>query len=102
MKNIDCKIDCCDAFEWLHKMNDNSVDLILTDPPYESLEKYRAIGTTTRLKISKGSNNEWFPTVPNDRFEELLAHFFRVLKHSTSTAVINEELFLNSKMFILL
>jgi site-specific DNA-methyltransferase (adenine-specific) len=69
-----------DAVEWLRLLPDTSVDLIVTDPPYESLEKHRAIGTTTRLKHSKASSNDWFEIFPNERFEELLTELFRVLK----------------------
>jgi len=69
-----------DAVEWLRELETKSVDLIVTDPAYESLEKHRAKGTTTRLKVSKGSSNEWFPIFPNARFEELFAELYRVLK----------------------
>ena len=44
-----------DAIAWLKTLESNSVDLVITDPPYESLEKHRKIGTTTRLKNSKSS-----------------------------------------------
>ena len=72
-----------DAVEWLRSLEADSVDLLITDPPYESLEKHRAIGTTTRLKHSKASSNDWFPIFPNDRFAELFTEVFRVLqKHS--------------------
>ncbi|AKT44168.1 uncharacterized protein CMC5_084080 [Chondromyces crocatus] len=57
-----------------------SVDLVITDPPYESLEKHRAIGTTTRLKHSKASSNDWFTIFPNARFDELFSEIWRVLK----------------------
>lgn len=69
-----------DALVWLKSLPDNSVDLMITDPPYESLEKHRARGTTTRLKESKGSSNQWFSIFPNDRFPEFFAEVFRVLK----------------------
>jgi site-specific DNA-methyltransferase (adenine-specific) len=69
-----------DAVAWLRSLDDASVDLIITDPPYESLEKHRNIGTTTRLKQSKASSNQWFQIFPNDRFEELLIELYRVLK----------------------
>lgn len=82
MSIFDYTIDCEDAFTWLKKIKDKSVDLIVTDPPYESLEKHREIGTTTRLKMSAGSSNEWFPIIKNDRFEELLIQFYRVLKYN--------------------
>jgi site-specific DNA-methyltransferase (adenine-specific) len=69
-----------DAVAWLRSLPDASVDLIITDPPYESLEKHRSIGTTTRLKHSKASSNDWFQIFPNDRFEELFIELYRVLK----------------------
>lgn len=69
-----------DAIEWLKTLPAGSVDLFITDPPYESLEKYRKIGTTTRLKVSKSSSNQWFDIFPNSRFEEMLREMYRVLK----------------------
>jgi site-specific DNA-methyltransferase (adenine-specific) len=69
-----------DAVEWLRSLPAASADLLITDPPYESLEKHRAIGTTTRLKHSKGSSNDWFAIFPNGRFPELFEAAFRVLK----------------------
>jgi site-specific DNA-methyltransferase (adenine-specific) len=69
-----------DAVEWLGALPASSVDLVVTDPPYESLEKHRAIGTTTRLKHSKSSSNDWFSIFPNSRFPELFAAVHRVLK----------------------
>ena len=69
-----------DAVEWLRALPSASVDLVITDPPYESLEKHRAIGTTTRLKHSKASSNDWFSIFPNARFPELFEAAHRVLK----------------------
>jgi site-specific DNA-methyltransferase (adenine-specific) len=69
-----------DAIDWLKTLPDESIDLVITDPAYESLEKYRSIGTTTRLKHSKSSSNDWFSIFPNDRFPELFAEIYRVLK----------------------
>ncbi len=69
-----------DAVEWLRSLSTGSVDLIVTDPAYESLEKHRARGTTTRLKHSKASSNDWFRVFPNSRFPELFDEAFRVLK----------------------
>lgn len=62
-----------DATEWLRGLPSGSVDLIVTDPPYSSLEKHRKIGTTTRLKKA------WFDVVPNEYFEEWLRQAYRVL-----------------------
>lgn len=74
------RLDCEDAVEWLRGLPPLSVDLVVTDPPYESLEKHRAVGTTTRLKHSKASSNDWFEVFPNVRFPELLVEIHRVLK----------------------
>jgi site-specific DNA-methyltransferase (adenine-specific) len=72
-----------DAVRWLQGLPSQSVDLLITDPAYESLEKHRAVGTTTRLKHSKSSSNDWFQVFPNSRFGELFAQAYRVLKRDT-------------------
>lgn len=66
-----------DAVVFLSRLPDESIDLAITDPPYESLEKHRKVGTTTRLK------KEWFEIFPNSRFEELFHQIYRVLKKNT-------------------
>ena len=72
-----------DAVDWLRDLATESVDLVITEPAYESLEKHRAVGTTTRLKHSKASSNDWFNIFPNARFGELFAEVYRVLKPDT-------------------
>jgi site-specific DNA-methyltransferase (adenine-specific) len=72
-----------DAVAFLSGLPAESVALVITDPPYESLEKHRAIGTTTRLKNSRASSNAWFDIFPNARFEELFAQLYRVLSQDT-------------------
>ena len=72
-----------DAVAWLQSLPAASVDLLITDPAYESLEKHRAIGTTTRLKHSKSSSNDWFTIFPNARFGELFREVYRVLRDDT-------------------
>jgi len=72
-----------DAVAWLRSLPSESIDLVITDPPYESLEKHRAIGTTTRLKHSKASSNDWFSIFPNTRFPELFEQVHRVLKKNS-------------------
>src|SRR5690242_3890913 len=73
-------VTCADAVDFLRALPPSSVDLLVTDPAYESLEKHRAVGTTTRLKRSKASSNEWFPIFPNVRFAELFREVYRVLR----------------------
>jgi site-specific DNA-methyltransferase (adenine-specific) len=72
-----------DAIDWLRDQPSESLDLLITDPAYESLEKHRAVGTTTRLKHSKSSSNDWFKVFPNARFGELFQEVFRVLRRNT-------------------
>lgn len=79
----DYAISQSDAIDWLQSLTDECIDLVITDPPYESLEKHRAVGTTTRLKDSKSSSNQWFNIFPNSRFPELFTEVYRVLKPNT-------------------
>jgi site-specific DNA-methyltransferase (adenine-specific) len=77
------ELEQSDAVAFLRTLPSESVDLLVTDPAYESLEKHRAVGTTTRLKVSEGSSNPWFNIFPNARFAELFAEVHRVLKRDT-------------------
>jgi site-specific DNA-methyltransferase (adenine-specific) len=63
-----------DAFALLAQLPDESVDLVVTDPPYQSLELHRSRGTTTRL------TTDWFSTIPDEKLPELLAQVARVLR----------------------
>ena len=65
-----------DACDWLRTLPPESVDCVLTDPPYSSLEKHRKVGTTPRLK-------DWFPVVPNDYFPAFLDELYRVMRPNT-------------------
>jgi site-specific DNA-methyltransferase (adenine-specific) len=62
-----------DATTWLQSLPDRSVDLIITDPAYASLEEHRAKGTTPKL-------TNWFPVVQNEYFPAFFAECFRVLR----------------------
>jgi site-specific DNA-methyltransferase (adenine-specific) len=77
------ELSTLDAVQWLRDQPSESIDLLITDPAYESLEKHRAVGTTTRLKHSKASSNDWFRIFPNARFGELFAEAYRVLRRNT-------------------
>lgn len=68
-----------------------SVDLIITDPPYWTLNKWRNIGTTTRLgghrDESKRKEDSWFKTIGPEDLWELLNLMWRVLKQNTHAYV---------------
>lgn len=72
-----------DAVEFLAGREAGSIDLIVTDPPYESLEKHRAVGTTTRLKRSKASSNDWFAIFPNERLPQFFTAAYRALRRDS-------------------
>lgn len=72
-----------DAKDFLLSLEDESIDLMITDSAYESLEKHRKKGTTTRLKESKGSSNKWFDVVPNSYFEDFFKISYQKMKNNT-------------------
>lgn len=74
------QITCRDAKLWLRTLLPGSADLIITDPPYSSLEKHRNRGSKARLGGGKRTNRPWFPVVPNDYFPELFEIMYGVLK----------------------
>ena len=80
-----------DACALMSALPPSSVDLIITDPPYESLEKHRAKGTTTRLSRSKSSSNDWFDIFHNDRFPLFFKHAYQVLKPDTHLYVFCDQ-----------
>lgn len=88
---VSFRIEQRDAVEWLLAQEPESIDLIVTDPAYESLEKHRKIGTTTRLKVSAASSNEWFAIFKNERFPEFFAACFRALKKNSHLYFICDQ-----------
>lgn len=86
-----CNVSRMDAVEWLRQLPDASVDLMITDPAYESLEKHRKIGTTTRLSHSKKSSNDWFNIFPNSRYLELFNEVYRALKKNSHFYMMCDE-----------
>ena len=80
-----------DALAFLQTLADGSVDLSIHDPAYESLEKWRKQGTTTRLKNSTMSSNKWFEIFHNDRFPAWLAELYRVHKKNTHLYILCDE-----------
>ena len=80
-----------DAVDWLKQQPNESIDLLVTDPAYESLEKHRKKGTTTRLSHSKSSSNDWFEIFPNDRYLDLFLEIFRVLSKNSHFYMMCDE-----------
>ncbi len=77
------RIEQNDALNFLASLPAESVDLFITDAAYESMEKHRATGTTTRLKVSKMSSNKWFPIFGNHLLPALLNEMHRIMKKAS-------------------
>ena len=80
-----------DAISVLKAIPSETVDLIVFDPAYESLERHRRQGTTTRLKQSKASSNQWFDCFPNRGYPELFKQISRVLKPGSHLYMFADE-----------
>ena len=80
-----------DAIDGLKSLDKGTVNCIIVDPAYESLEKWRGMGTTTRLKNSKASSNLWFPVVPNSYFDEFFRQCYRVLANKSHIYVMCDD-----------
>lgn len=84
MDNLINKATKIDALQGLEKIQDNAIDMIFTDPAYWTLNKWRNIGTTTRLggnkDKSKQNENEWFDTIDTNYLFNFMVECYRVLK----------------------
>lgn len=71
-----------DAFAFLETLPNESVDLVFTDPPYWTLNKWRNVGTTTRLggNTDKDKQTGWFETIDSEELWQLICEIYRVLK----------------------
>lgn len=73
-----------DFEEMFCRLPDACVDLVLTDPAYWTLDKWREMGTTARLgghyDPAKRDESKWFETINETQLETLLYETFRVLK----------------------
>lgn len=80
----------CDAFKALRLIPDGTIDLIITDPPYASLEKHRDSKRRIREYERKKAAGElegtriprlrdWFKIMPNEMIPTLIAELYRVM-----------------------
>lgn len=85
------RLDNIDAVDWLKRVPAERADVIISDPAYESLEKHRSKGTTTRLSHSKSSSNDWFKIFPNARYEEFLIECYCTLKKNAHLYIMCDQ-----------
>ena len=87
------KIICGDYIEVMKEIESESVDLIVTDPAYETLNRWKGIGTTARMGLGKKSTksydpSKFFQTIPNEALSTMMEEFYRVLKKNTHCYVM--------------
>lgn len=80
-----------DVFEFLAAIEDESVDGVLTDYPYPTTERYRAIGTTTRTKESARSSNPWYGVMSLEDLSRVTDELYRILKPDSYAFIYVDE-----------
>ena len=69
-----------------------NVDLIFTDPPYWTLNKWRNVGTTTRLgghrDVEKQSG--WFTTIDQEELWKLMCECYRLLSKDRHCCIMSD------------
>lgn len=90
-RDFTCLVIQGDCISVLKQLPDDTIDLSIFDPAYQSLERHRAVGTTTRLKQSKASSNQWFTIFPNARYGELSVELHRVHRRDTHVYVFCDD-----------
>lgn len=73
-----------------YEIEEESVDLCITDPPYWTLDEYREVGTTTRLGgHSDPSKREgWFNTIDSQELFEAMSKIYTCMKPNTHTYIM--------------
>jgi site-specific DNA-methyltransferase (adenine-specific) len=73
-----------DALKFMAKIPSAKVDVIITDPPYWTLDKWRNVGTTTRLgghgDKDKQRPEMFFETIDREYLWDIFVESYRVLK----------------------
>lgn len=85
------RVEHADALGLLSRVPDACIDLVLVDPAYPSLEKHRAVGTTTRLKTSDASSNAWFEVQSWADLRAMLRALYRVLRPERHAYVLCDD-----------
>lgn len=79
-----------DCFETFLKVP--YVDLIFTDPPYWTLNKWRNIGTTTRLGGHRDAEKQtgWFETIDEKELWDLMCKCYKALKKDRHCLIMSD------------
>ena len=80
-------VACRDALEAARVFKDESLDLVILDPPYESLEAHRVNEKTGEARGRVPRLTTWFPTVGTRYIAETLWELGRALKRGSHAYV---------------
>lgn len=71
-----------DIFQMWGMFHAEQFDCIITDPPYWTLDKWRSIGSTTRLggNLDPAKRSGWFDTIDEKELWELMLECHRLVK----------------------
>jgi len=77
----------------LKDIGTSSIDLVVTDPAYDSLKRWEGIGTTARMGLgAKGGpaddDTKNFDTIPDENLPDLIYEIHRVLKPNTHAYIM--------------
>lgn len=75
-----------DAILLLEWLTPGSVNCIITDPAYVSLEKHRAVGSAKCRRLTS-----WFPLFQNERYERFMAAAYRALANNSHCYIMCDE-----------
>lgn len=81
-----------DFFSAVGKYPEGTFDCVITDPAYWTLDKWRNVGTTTRLggHSDKSKQSGWFDTINQDGLQSLLVETWRVLKRNSHAYIMSD------------
>ncbi len=82
-----------DWLDFLASLGDESIDLVCTDPAYESLMRWKGVGTTARMGFGRKDSashdpKKFFPVISNKDIPTLLRQIWRVLKNERHAYVM--------------
>jgi site-specific DNA-methyltransferase (adenine-specific) len=82
----------CEIFNIVEQIPDNSIDLIVTDPAYWTLDRWRNVGTTTRLGGNRDKNKQsgWFETIDEEDLWILMGECYRILKPNCHCYIMSD------------
>jgi site-specific DNA-methyltransferase (adenine-specific) len=89
-----------DARQWMEDLRTSdlcgNIDCVITDPPYWTLNKWRNVGTTTRLgghrDADKQDGDKWFETIDqNDLWDFVCALYDVMAKNSHAYIMCDHE-----------